>query len=229
VIPGSSHDLGDHAIEAAADARRPLPVPFVVLMVVTLIGLAGFAWSERDTFYIVAQRAVITDIPARGGDGYDAWPTIEGAVSWKLTKGESDPIVEAFVDMPPVALTVTLTIRKNLDAALPASHIVEITTRFPPEFPKRAIVNVGPLAFKSNPAVRGTPLFGTLVKQFEGAYLMGLSPVPADIEANLELMESNFLELPLTYASGQHGILTFEKGTTGTPIFARALAAWRGN
>jgi len=227
VISRSSHYLGHDAVKATADARRPLPVPFIALMVVTLVGLAGFGWSERATFYLVAQRAVITDIPSAGRDSNDAWPTIEGAVSWKLTNGDSDPALGAFIDMPPVALTMTLTIRKNPDAALPASHIIEIVARVPPDFPKRAIADIGPLAFKSNPEARGTSLFGSMVKQGDDTFLMGLSPVPADVEANLGIMEANFLELPLTYASGQRGTLTFEKGTTGTPIFTRALAAWR--
>jgi hypothetical protein len=229
VIGRRSRYLRHRAVAAPARAAHPPSVPFIALMVVTLIALAGFAWSKRDTFYVVAQRAVIEDIPSSTRDRNDEWPTIEGAVSWKLTDGDGNPALEAFIDVPPVALTMTLTIRKNLDASLPASHIVEIVARVPPDFPKRAIADVGPLAFKSSPGERGTPLFGTMVKQDEDTYLMGLSPVPADIQANLKIMESNFLELPLTYASGQRGTLTFEKGSTGTPLFARALAAWREN
>jgi hypothetical protein len=68
-----------------------------------------------------------------------------------------------------------------------------------------------------------------MVRASADTFLFGLSSLPADVRTNLDIMRANFIEVPIVYKSGQYTTLTFEKGSTGTPVFARAMAAWGDN
>lgn len=204
------------------------PRPVFILIVAALVGLGGVAWSEREVFVRFAQRAAAFDERANARNDLDIWPPAEGGVVWRLSEDSAGPAIEADVDIPPFALRLAFAIRKNLDATLPASHIIEIVARVPPEFAGRAVAEIRAPEFKRVP--RTPPerrLIGTMASVGDGTFLFGLSAAPGDLATNLDIMQANFVELPLTYASGKQATLTFEKGSTGTPVFARALAAWR--
>jgi hypothetical protein len=69
---------------------------------------------------------------------------------------------------------------------LPASHLIELTFTTPND-PGRTVREVGVLQFKIDEAGRGTPLAGLPVPVKENVFLVGLSNVPRDIEANTDL------------------------------------------
>jgi hypothetical protein len=206
-------------------ARWPEP-RVLVIAAATALGAIAFAWSERDSFIHVAQTAVL-DEPAFGGGTNQ---TLEASVKWRLIDhGAGGPEIVGTIDVPKRGLAVTLSIRKNLDQSLPVSHLVQITTANPPYFARRSVADVSEIAFKPGPEAPGKPLIGTIAKVDEGLFLAGLSALPADVAANLETMKAGFLDLKLVYKSGEQVALTFEKGSTGTPLFDAALAAWRAD
>jgi hypothetical protein len=121
-----------------------------------------------------------------------------------------------------------LSLHKNTDATLPASHLLEIVTSTPRDFPDKAVTEIGKLVVKLAPEAEGAELIGDVAQISDGVFWMGLSAKPTDTNVNLRLLElGNFFDLPLTYKSGQHATLTFEKGRTGTAAFKQAIAAFR--
>ena len=114
--------------------------------------------------------------------------------------------------------------RKNDDSAVEASHVIEVVTSSPRDFPDRAVGDIGRLVVKVGPEAEGVPLISEVAKISDGVFWIGLSAVPSDTNVNLRLLALGaFFDLPLTYKSGQHATLTFEKGRTGVAVFEDAL------
>jgi hypothetical protein len=115
-----------------------------------------------------------------------------------------------------------LTVRRNDDKQLPASHTIEIVFMLPPDFPHGGISNVPGLLMKQSETTRGVPLNGVAIKGANNLFLIGLSNVDADMRRNVQLMrERTWLDVPIVYSDGTRAILAVEKASWGE----RALAA----
>jgi hypothetical protein len=135
--------------------------------------------------------------------------------------------VRADVTVPDKKLSVTFTLRRNTDQALPASHTIEIMFNLPPDFPGGGIANVPGVLMKESEQARGVPLAGLAVKVTNGFFLVGLSAVDADVQRNLQLLKDRpWFDIPIVYANGGRAILAMEKGPPGDRAFADAFAAW---
>ncbi|MBN9585085.1 MAG: hypothetical protein J0G34_06775 [Afipia sp.] len=176
----------------------------------------------------VAQRVVL----------YDEDPAVPqgkqyvGTVIWrteavKVPAGQPPDIgVRADIDIPERNLKMSLSIRRNTDASLPASHTAELTFVLPPDF-GTTIANVPGILMKSNEQARGTPLAGLAVKVTDGFFLVGLSNVEADKSRNLQLLkERSWFDIPLVYANQRRSIIAIEKGAPGERAFNEAFTAW---
>jgi hypothetical protein len=135
--------------------------------------------------------------------------------------------VRADIEIPEQHMTITWTLRRNTDQALPASHTIEIMFNLPPDFPGGGIANVPGVLMKESEQARGTPLAGLAVKVTNGFFLIGLSAVDADLQRNIQLLKSRpWFDIPIVYNNGGRAILALEKGPPGDRAFADAFAAW---
>ena len=58
-------------------------------------------------------------------------------------------------------------------------------------------------------------------------FLMALSDVAADMDANIKLLrEQSWLMIPIVYGNGSRAMLNFSKGSSGERAFHEAFAAW---
>lgn len=138
-----------------------------------------------------------------------------------------DLAIRADVDVPDRKLKMTLTIRRNNDASLPASHTAELTFTLPPDFNGGGVANVPGVLMKSNEQTKGVPLAGLAVKVTDGFFLVGLSNVDADKTRNIQLLkERSWFDIPLVYTNQRRAILAVEKGAPGERAFNEAFAAW---
>ncbi len=135
--------------------------------------------------------------------------------------------VRADITIPERNMTVTWTLRRNTDQALPASHTIEIMFNLPPDFPGSGIANVPGVLMKDSEQARGVPLAGLAVKVTNGFFLIGLSAVDADVQRNVQLLKDRpWFDIPIVYNNGGRAILAMEKGPPGDRAFADAFAAW---
>jgi hypothetical protein len=135
--------------------------------------------------------------------------------------------VRADIEIPERKLRMTLSLRRNTDKALPASHTIEIMFTLPADFSEGGIGNVPGVLMKQNEQARGIPLAGLAVKVTNGYFLIGLSAVEADQQRNVQLLkERDWFDLPVVYTSGKRAILAMEKGTSGARVFEEAFRAW---
>jgi hypothetical protein len=135
--------------------------------------------------------------------------------------------IRADVTVPERNTTVTWTLRRNTDQALPASHTIEILFNLPADFAGGGIANVPGVLMKESEQARGVPLAGLAVKVTNGFFLIGLSAVDADVQRNMQLLKDrSWFDVPIVYNNGGRAILALEKGPSGERAFADAFAAW---
>jgi hypothetical protein len=140
----------------------------------------------------------------------------------------SELAVRCDVEIPERRLGMTLSIRRNTDAALPASHTIEIVFNLPADFPFGGINNVPGILMKQAEQTRGAPLSGLAVKVTSGFFLVGLSAVDTEKQRNIELLkERSWFDIPIVYNNGRRAILAVEKGNPGERAFNLAFAAWK--
>ena len=176
----------------------------------------------------VAQRVVLYDEDPSTPQGKQ----YVGTVIWrteavKVPAGQPPDIgVRADIDIPERKFKMSLSIRRNTDASLPASHTAELTFVLPPDF-GTTVANVPGILMKSNEQARGTPLAGLAVKVTDGFFLVGLSNVEADKARNLQLLkERSWFDIPLVYANQRRSIVAIEKGAPGERAFNEAFTTW---
>jgi hypothetical protein len=156
-----------------------------------------------------------------------------GSAIWRtetVTPGPGAPpdlAVRADLEIPERRITMTFSLRRNTDQALPASHTVEVTFNLPADFPFGGIANVPGILMKQAEQTRGAPLAGLAVKVTSGFFLVGLSAVEADMQRNLQLLkERSWFDIPIVYNNGRRAILAIEKGTPGERAFEDVFKAW---
>lgn len=156
-----------------------------------------------------------------------------GSAIWRtetITPGPGaapDLAVRADLEIPERRITMTFSLRRNTDQALPASHTIEITFNLPADFPFGGIANVPGILMKQAEQTRGAPLAGLAVKVTSGFFLVGLSAVEADMQRNLQLLkERSWFDIPIVYNNGRRAILAIEKGTPGERAFDDVFKAW---
>jgi len=177
----------------------------------------------------VAQRVVLYEEDPNDPQGR----RFVGSAIWRTETVSPGPglapelAVRADVEIPERRMTMTWSLRRNTDKALPASHTIEIMFNLPADFPGGGVANVPGILMKQSEQARGTPLAGLAVKVTNGFFLIGLSAVDADLQRNVQLLkERPWFDIPVVYANGGRAILAMEKGPPGDRAFAEAFAAW---
>lgn len=177
----------------------------------------------------VAQRVVLYDEDPAEPQGKQ----YVGTVVWRTeavpgAAGQApDVAIRADIDIPDRKMRMTLSLRRNSDSSLPASHTLELTFNLPPDFAGGNISNVPGVLMKSNEQARGTPLSGLAVKVTDGFFLVGLSNVETDRQRNLQLLkERSWFDIPLVYGNQRRAIIAIEKGEPGERAFNEAFAGW---
>ena len=164
--------------------------------------------------------------------GNEAGRQSAGTVTWRTEHirsiGKPDELTaNAEVDIPSRGLRMTMSFKRNLDPALPASHEVELALQVAPDVGGGGIANVPGILMKSNQQARGTPLAGLSVKVTDGVFLVGLSNIATDRVRNLQLLrERTWFDIPIVYANQRRAILAIEKGASGDQAFKSVFAAW---
>lgn len=156
-----------------------------------------------------------------------------GTATWRTetlpaTGGREPEIaVRADVEIPERNMSMTWSLRRNTDPALPASHTIEIMFTMPADSPAGGVQNVPGVLMKQAEQTRGVPLAGLAVKVTPGFFLIGLSSIETDVQRNISLLkERPWFDIPVVYNNNRRAILAMEKGEPGERAFEAAFKAW---
>lgn len=156
-----------------------------------------------------------------------------GATFWRLvqsqrTGAEGQPAIRADVNLPEIRMQLTLTIEKNADPTLRASHTMTMRFALEPggDFPAVAELGTPQMRNESTPAV--DPLAGVQAKITENIFIIALTGEPAFAARNIETMKTRgWFDFPLRMADGRIAKVTLEKGALGDRLFEDAFEAWK--
>lgn len=162
-------------------------------------------------------------------DGSMAPATFSGSVQWSRDADASGrPTLVGKASIPGRALSLNLVIHPNTDKTLPASEIVEAKFDLPANFIGGAISGLPGIMMKNEKMVQGTPLQGAAARVVVNSFLFALPDDAASKAFNDSLLTNRkWMDLALTYATGQKAILTLGRSDADAALFAEAVAAWR--
>jgi hypothetical protein len=169
----------------------------------------------------VAQRAIYYFQGKEGSPGQ----ATEGTVAWAQITKDNAPAVQATLRLADRDVSATVTISRNTDSTLPASHLVEI--QFSGEFAPSPIQRVPALVLKQTEQARGEPLNGAAVPVTDELFWIALSDNQEQITRNLQLLrEGSWFDIPILFNDGTRALLTFEKGIPGDRVFETVMSSW---
>jgi hypothetical protein len=157
-----------------------------------------------------------------------------GTVLWRTEMRPATPgrpgelAVRGDIEVPERNMSVTLSLRRNTDQSLPASHTIEIVFTLPADSPSGGVQKVPGVLMKQAEQTRGVPLAGLAVPVTPGYFLIGLSSLETDMQRNIQLLkERAWFDIPIIYNNNRRAILAMEKGTPGEQAFGQAFATWK--
>ena len=156
-----------------------------------------------------------------------------GAVVWTVVQdspGADQPAEAAIrgeVNVPDKGFKLKLTIKRNGDKTLPASHIIELAFTVTDSFKGGSVEGVQRVTFKDTEQAPGNPLVGVPANFGDGFFLIALTDEKSAVENNLALMSRlSWIDIPLTYKSGRRALISIEKGIPGDKVFQEVFKAW---
>ena len=168
-----------------------------------------------------------------GSAGSGATRTNAG-VSWAIQRQQieqgstPEPVIIGKMEVPEKGLSVDIAIKRNVDEALSASHLIELRFNTPDGFAGQGIDEIARFVMKATEEARGEALVAVPVKVSEGFFLIALDNLPQAVEVNTQLLaSSSWIDVPLSYATGKRALLTLEKGNSGAAAFEQAFNDWR--
>jgi len=176
----------------------------------------------------VGQQALLYE--ERGGTetgsverGNVVWSEIEESPS----EGEpAAPAIRASVSMPESNLDLKMTIRKNTDQSIPASHLIEMVFTVPESFSGGAVDNVQRITFKDTEQAAGNPLIAVPSKIADNFFIIWLNDAKTAQDTNLSLMRRlQWIDIPVSYRNGRRALISLEKGVAGEKVFNDVLGA----
>jgi hypothetical protein len=201
---------------------------------ITLFGAIAITAAAADDGVQTEPPAVTSDdlvgravlVEPDGPNSHDQ--SFSGTVIWRTEPiepgGRPDEIaIHADIDVPH-KFKVTVSLRRNSDKNLAASHFVELAFRPAPEFEGSGIYGVPGILMKRSEQARGTPLASTTAKRSDGTFVVRMSNYEADRNRNLILLRSMpWLDIPILYGDQRRVFLTIEKGVSGSAAFLAVL------
>ena len=174
---------------------------------------------------LVAQQAMLIE----QGATEDAAPIVTpGTVIWSFQDGGTDgATVVADVTVPSNSVRLRLFIHENNDAAVPASHLIELSAEGVANLPGGGLQQVLVPVMKDTLDAVGQQLIGGFAKVTETLHWIALSSDETNRATNLRLLgEQKWMDLPLIYANGRRAFLTLELGPAGEGLLDEAIVAW---
>ncbi|MBZ9670073.1 hypothetical protein [Mesorhizobium sp. ES1-3] len=216
---------------AGAAAATPPPAPAgATPPAAAPASAAPAAPAAAQTSVPVGQKAIFYEERTSTAQG-SAEP---GSIVWSLVQESPggdlppEPAIRAEATIPGKDIQLRMTIRRNTDKTLPASHIIEMIFLTPDGFEGGGVDNILRVAMKSSEQDAGSPLIGIPAKIADGFFLVALNDTKADEDANMTLLRGqDWIDVPVVYKTGRRALLTMEKGLPGEKVFDEAIKAWQ--
>ncbi|MEL6784804.1 MAG: hypothetical protein AAFO61_10285 [Pseudomonadota bacterium] len=177
----------------------------------------------------VSQNAILYEEGASPTDN----TVIPGRVIWSVVQEEpaagqpKEAAIRGRVEVPDRSLVLIMTIKRNSDQALPASHLIELVFAVPDDFAGGSIGEINRFVMKESEQGRGEGLVAVPARIADGIFLIALNNLPEAVTTNTNLLRDRpWIDIPLQYRTGRRALVTIEKGAPGEKVFKEVFEAW---
>ena len=135
--------------------------------------------------------------------------------------------VKADADIPDLKMHASMTLRKNTDPTLPATHTIDLRFSFADGAPITGVKDVEPKT-RNLGSTASEPLRAVKVKISDVYFLIALAKDDQDTARNLDLMQTHaWFDFSLLLNDNRIAKLVFEKSAKGDAMLAKAFEAWK--
>jgi hypothetical protein len=154
--------------------------------------------------------------------GSTVWSTIPPAPGQPATVA-----VKADADIPDLKMHAIMTLRKNTDPTLQATHTIDLKFSFADGAPISGVKDVEP-KMRNLGSTASDALTGVRVRISDVYFLIALAKGDQDAARNLDLMQTRAcFDFPLLLTDNRVAKLVIQKSTNGEAMLAKAFEAWK--
>ena len=155
--------------------------------------------------------------------GSTVWSLIPPAPGQPATVG-----VKAEADIPDLKMHATMTLRKNTDPTLQATHTIDLKFSFAEGAPITGFKDVGLPQMRKEDSTAAEALTSVKVKISDTYFLIALAKGESDIARNLDLMQTrSWFDFPLLLNDDRIAKVVFQKSPEGQAMLEKAFEAWK--
>lgn len=155
--------------------------------------------------------------------GSTVWSLIPPSPGQPATVG-----VKAEADIPDLKMHATMTLRKNTDPTLQATHTIDLKFSFAPGAPIAGFKDVGLPQMRKEDSTAAEALTSVKVKISDTYFLIALAKGESDIARNLDLMQTrSWFDFPLLLNDDRIAKVVFQKSPEGQTMLEKAFDAWK--
>jgi len=155
-----------------------------------------------------------------------------GSTTWSLippAPGQPATVaVKAEADIPDLKMHATMTLRKNTDPTLQATHTIDLKFSFAEGAPIAGFKDVGLPQMRKEDSTAAEALTSVKVKISDTYFLIALAKGESDTARNLDLMETRtWFDFPLLLNDDRIAKVVFQKSPEGQAMLEKAFEAWK--
>jgi hypothetical protein len=155
-----------------------------------------------------------------------------GSTTWSLIPpAPNQPAtvaVKAEADIPDLKMHATMTLRKNTDPTLQATHTIDLKFSFAEGAPITGFKDVGLPQMRKEDSTAAEALTSVKVKISDVYFLIALAKGETDTARNLDLMQTRaWFDFPLLLNDERIAKVVFQKSPEGQAMLEKAFEAWK--
>jgi hypothetical protein len=155
--------------------------------------------------------------------GSTVWSLIPAAPGQPATVA-----VKAEADIPDLKMHAAMTLRKNTDPTLQATHTIDLKFSFADGAPITGFKDVGLPQMRMEDSTAAEALTSVKVKISDTYFLIALAKGDSDTARNLDLMETRaWFDFPLLLNDDRIAKVVFQKSPEGQAMLEKAFEAWK--
>jgi hypothetical protein len=136
--------------------------------------------------------------------------------------------VKAEADIPDLKMHATMTLRKNTDPTLQATHTIDLKFSFAEGAPITGFKDVGLPQMRKEDSTAAEALTSVKVKISDTYFLIALAKGDSDTARNLDLMQTrSWFDFPLLLNDDRIAKVVFQKSPEGQTMLEKAFDAWK--
>jgi hypothetical protein len=136
--------------------------------------------------------------------------------------------VKAEADIPDLKMHATMTLRKNTDPTLQATHTIDLKFSFAEGAPISGFKDVGLPQMRKEDSTAAEALTSVKVKISDTYFLIALAKGDSDTARNLDLMQTrSWFDFPLLLNDERIAKVVFQKSPEGQAMLEKAFEAWK--